>query len=76
MVLVRSEDNAAIELVMEERNGLFAPSARPDDLSPAMLRVHGAGQEVRVSILALFKERARRLSLDKSLEKVSATDGG
>jgi glycosyltransferase involved in cell wall biosynthesis len=76
VVLVRGEDNAATELVLEERNGLVAPSARADALAAALVRVHEAGPELRVSTLAFFKEQASRLSLDASLKKVSAAYGG
>jgi glycosyltransferase involved in cell wall biosynthesis len=76
VVLVRGEDNAATELLMEERNGLVAPSASADDLSAAIVRVHEAGPKLRVSTLAFFKGQASRLSLDASLEKVSAVYGG
>jgi glycosyltransferase involved in cell wall biosynthesis len=75
VVLVRGEDNAALELVSEDENGFIAPSASADDLAAAVARVSKAGPELRVSALTSFKEDAGRLSLQGSLERLSAAYG-
>jgi glycosyltransferase involved in cell wall biosynthesis len=69
-VLVRDEDNAATELVAEGVNGFVAPSASAVDLAQAIVRVHGAGGELRESTLAWFERNSTRLSLAHSLEVV------
>jgi glycosyltransferase involved in cell wall biosynthesis len=75
-VVVRDEDNAATELIVEGENGFVAPSASPEDLAAAVVRVHEAGAELRESTLAWFKGNATRLSLESSLETVSAVYSG
>jgi glycosyltransferase involved in cell wall biosynthesis len=72
VVLVRGEDNASTELLTEGENGFIAPSARADDLAAAITRVHNGGQQLRASVLTSFKRDAARLSLQRSLETVSA----
>ena len=72
-VVVRAEDNAAVELVADGENGVVAGSAAPEDLAAAILRVHEAGESLRVSTAAWFARNARRLSLESSLETVAST---
>jgi len=67
-VVVAGPDNAAVELISEGENGFIAPSASPEDLAAAILRVHEAGQALRESTAAWFARNARRLSLAASLE--------
>src|SRR4051812_14247765 len=74
-VVVREEDNAAIELVDDGVNGVIAASAAPDDLAAAIVRVHAAGDALRISTCNWFAENARRLSLDASLAQVVARYG-
>jgi glycosyltransferase involved in cell wall biosynthesis len=69
-VVVRAADNAAVELVEDGQNGVLAPSAEPDDLAAAILRVHEAGPALRSATAAWFARNARRLSLEQSLETV------
>jgi glycosyltransferase involved in cell wall biosynthesis len=69
-VVVAGEDNAAVELVAEGRNGTVAPSAAPEDLAAAIERVHAGGAELRAATCAWFAENARRLSLEHSLGQV------
>jgi glycosyltransferase involved in cell wall biosynthesis len=71
-VVVADEDNAAVELVDDGVNGVIAPSADPADLAAAILRVHEAGEAMRVSTAEWFARNARRLSLESSLETVVA----
>jgi len=70
-VVVRDPDNAATELVEEGVNGFIAPSASPEDLAGAIVRVHEAGQPLRESTADWFARNARRLSLAHSLDVVA-----
>jgi glycosyltransferase involved in cell wall biosynthesis len=72
-VVVSDPDNAAAELIEEGSNGFIAPSARPEDLAEAIVRVHAAGDELRLSTASWFRENADRLSLDRSLRTVLST---
>jgi glycosyltransferase involved in cell wall biosynthesis len=67
-VVVAAADNAAVELVTDGENGFIAPSASPEDLAAAILRVHAAGPALRDSTAAWFGRNAQRLSLAASLE--------
>jgi glycosyltransferase involved in cell wall biosynthesis len=71
-IVVRDPDNAATELVDDGENGFVAPSASPEDLAAAIVRVDEAGEDLRRSTAAWFRRNARRLSLESSLEKVLA----
>ena len=71
-VVVADPDNAATELIEEGVNGFVAPSASPQDLAAAILRVRAAGPELRASTAAWYAANARRLSLAESLERVAA----
>jgi len=71
-VVVRGDDNAAAELVADGENGFVAPSASPEDLAAAIVRVHEAGPALRESTLAWFRRNETRLSLVHSLDVVSA----
>ncbi|HEU0114457.1 MAG TPA: glycosyltransferase, partial [Thermomicrobiales bacterium] len=53
-VVVAGPDNAAAEWIEEGVNGAIAPSAAAADLASAMLRVHAAGDALRVSTAAWF----------------------
>ena len=74
-VVAAGPDNAAVELVEDGRNGYVAGSAEPDELAAAILRVLDGGQELRVATSEWFRENARRLSLESSLETVLQTYG-
>ncbi len=74
-VLVDEPDNAAVELVEEGRNGFVAPSAAPEELAAAILRVREGGQALRESTAEWFGEHAERLSLERSLERVVESYG-
>jgi glycosyltransferase involved in cell wall biosynthesis len=69
-VVVDGPENAATELVVDRVNGTIAPSADPDDLAAAILRVLDAGESLRASTATWFEENASRLQLDRSLELV------
>lgn len=72
-VVVREPDNAATELVEDGVNGVVAASAAPEDLAAAIVRVHAAGDALRVSTCDWFARNAQRLSLASSLETVVAS---
>jgi glycosyltransferase involved in cell wall biosynthesis len=72
-VVVQDADNAAADLVADGENGVLAPSAAPEDLAAAILRVHEAGFGLRRSTSDWFRRNARRLSLESSLAKVVDT---
>jgi glycosyltransferase involved in cell wall biosynthesis len=74
-VVVNGPDNAATELIADGQNGVVAPSAEPDDLAAAILRVHEAGPALRRSTAAWFAQNAERLSLEHSLQTVLAAYG-
>jgi glycosyltransferase involved in cell wall biosynthesis len=71
-VLVRDPDNAATELIEEGVNGFIAESAEPAALAAAIERVHAAGPALRASTAGWYSRHARRLSLERSLERVAA----
>jgi glycosyltransferase involved in cell wall biosynthesis len=74
-VVVAGPDNAAVELIAEGENGFVAPSASPEDLAAAILRVHEAGPALRDSTAAWFADNAARLSLAASLQLALAAYG-
>jgi glycosyltransferase involved in cell wall biosynthesis len=69
-VVARGPDNAAVELVDDGVNGMIADSADPADLAAAILRVHEAGDQLRISTCDWFARNAARLSLSASVETV------
>jgi glycosyltransferase involved in cell wall biosynthesis len=69
-VVVAGEDNAATELIEEGVNGFVAPSAEPEQIAAAIVRVHDAGIALRESTARWFDENAERLSLEHSLRMV------
>jgi glycosyltransferase involved in cell wall biosynthesis len=69
-IVVAGEDNAATELVDEGVNGVVVPSAEPEALADAIVRVHDAGPALRESTARWFAEHAAELSLESSLEQV------
>lgn len=71
-VVVAGPDNAAVELVEEGVNGAVAPSADPDDLAAAIVRVAQAGDVLRRSTAAWFERNGARLSAGASLERLVA----
>jgi glycosyltransferase involved in cell wall biosynthesis len=69
-VVVAGEDNAATELIEEGVNGFVAPSAEPEQIAAAIVRVHDAGIALRESTARWFAENAEQLSLESSLRVV------
>jgi glycosyltransferase involved in cell wall biosynthesis len=71
-VVVAGPDNAATELIDDGENGFIAASASAADLAAAIVRVHRAGLSLRASTAAWFAQNMERLSLEHSLQTVSA----
>lgn len=74
-VAVSSPDNAALELVEDGVNGVIAPSAEPQALADAILRVHEAGPDLRSSTADWFRRNRERLSVESSLDTVLGVYG-
>jgi glycosyltransferase involved in cell wall biosynthesis len=74
-ILVRGEDNAATEFVIEGVNGFVATSAEAEELARVTHLVHQAGSRLRDSTLAAFKQSEPRRALAGSLEEVAAAYG-
>jgi glycosyltransferase involved in cell wall biosynthesis len=72
-VVLAGADNAAVELVEEDRNGFLAPAADPATIAAAIVRVHEAGTALRERTADWFAEHAQRLSLESSLRTVLAS---
>jgi glycosyltransferase involved in cell wall biosynthesis len=71
-IVVASEDNAATELIDEGVNGTIAPSATPEAVADAIVRVHDAGLAMRERTAAWFARNSEQLSLESSLAIVLA----
>ena len=69
-VVVAGPENAAADLVHEGSNGAVAPSASPDDVAAALLRVVEAGPELRDSTARWFADNAGMLRIERSLELI------
>jgi glycosyltransferase involved in cell wall biosynthesis len=72
VVVVKGDDNAAVEFIEEGVNGFVAPSASADDIAHAILRARRAGIELRQSTAAWYERNAATLSLAGSLDLMSA----
>jgi glycosyltransferase involved in cell wall biosynthesis len=75
-VVVAGEDNAAVELIEEGVNGFVAPSADPEAIAAAIVRVHEGGLALRESTARWFAQNSERLSLEGSLRTVLASYAG
>jgi glycosyltransferase involved in cell wall biosynthesis len=69
-VVVADPDNAAVELIAPGENGVVAPSASPEGLAAAILRVVDEGEALRERTRGWFAGHARELSLESSLARV------
>jgi glycosyltransferase involved in cell wall biosynthesis len=69
-VVVAAPDNAAVELVEEDINGVIASGADPEAIADAIVRVHEAGMAMRESTASWFARNAELLSLEGSLQVV------
>jgi glycosyltransferase involved in cell wall biosynthesis len=71
-IVVREPDNAAVELIEDDVNGVVATSAAADDLAAAIVRIHEGGDALRHRTADWYTANARRLSLAGSLQTVLA----
>ena len=62
-------------MIEEGVNGFIAPSASPEDLADAIVRIAEAGGALRASTADWFAANISRLSLDTSLEIVARSYG-
>ena len=60
----------AAELIEDGVNGVIAPSAKPNNLAAAIVRVYEAGELMRASTREWFESNGERLSLDRSLKTI------
>ena len=70
VVVCRSPDSAAIELVEEGVNGTVARMATPVEIGGAIGRVLDGGKELRASTRSWFADNRERLSIDGSIAEV------
>ena len=75
-IVARAPESAATELIEEGENGFVAESVEPDALAEAILRVRDEGQALRERTAAWFRRNADHLSLERSLDAVSASYAG
>jgi glycosyltransferase involved in cell wall biosynthesis len=75
VVVAAGEDNAAVELVDQGRNGFVAASADPRTFADAILACLSATAELRASTQAWYAENRQRLSLAESQRVVEANYG-
>jgi glycosyltransferase involved in cell wall biosynthesis len=75
-VIVAGPENAAVELVTDDVNGIVAPRATAESLADAIVRAVEAGGELRASTSRWFAENAARLRIGASLELVAQAHGG
>lgn len=71
-IVVAGEDNAAVELVAEGRNGFVADEPTGASIGAAIVRCHEQGEALRSGTRAWFAENAERISIDSSLKTVAA----
>lgn len=71
-IVVAGEDNAAVELVAEGRNGFVADEPTGASIGAAIVRCHEQGEALRSGTRAWFAENAERVSIDSSLKTVAA----
>lgn len=70
VVVSRSPDSAATELVEEGVNGAVAAGSSPQDVADAILRVVGGGEALRRRTAEWFERNAGELSMASSIERV------
>jgi glycosyltransferase involved in cell wall biosynthesis len=75
-IVARAPESAATELIEDGENGFIAESVEPEALAEAILRVLDEGQALRERTAAWFRRNADRLSLERSLDAVSASYAG
>ncbi len=69
-IVVRGEDNAAVELITEGVNGFIAASDAPEDLADAIVRAVEGGAALRARTADWFAREAPRLTIGASARTV------
>jgi glycosyltransferase involved in cell wall biosynthesis len=69
-VVIRDPDNAAVELVEHEVNGVICEQATPEALAQGIGAVLGSGQRMSASTAAWFHRHVDDLSIERSLRQV------
>jgi glycosyltransferase involved in cell wall biosynthesis len=72
-IVVRGEENAAVELVRSGTNGFVSTSRRPAELQSLILMTVQMGEELRSSTRRWFESRREDLSIERSLVQVEAS---
>ena len=75
-IVLRHPDSAASELIVDGVNGVLCRSSDPREIASAILRIHDAGYDLRVSTLAWFRRNADTLTLESSLPRLLAVYRG
>jgi glycosyltransferase involved in cell wall biosynthesis len=70
VVVCRSQDSAAGELVEEGVNGAFAARPAPLEIGEAIVRILDGGEELRARTRSWFAENRGRLSMAGSIARV------
>jgi glycosyltransferase involved in cell wall biosynthesis len=71
-IVLRHADSAALELIVDDVNGVACESIAPETVASAILRVHDAGYAMRQRTLAWSCKHARELSIESSLPHLLA----
>jgi glycosyltransferase involved in cell wall biosynthesis len=71
-IVLRHDDSAATELVVDGVNGIVCMSADPAAVASAILRIHDVGYELRLSTLAWSQRHTCELSISGSLPRLLA----
>jgi glycosyltransferase involved in cell wall biosynthesis len=71
-VLVRAEDNAATEHIVDGVNGFVVPDVAPGSLAGGIVAAHEGGPALRESTADWFAANAQELSVTTSLRRVMA----
>jgi len=72
-ILVPGPDNAAVELIEDDVNGILAASPEPADLAAAIVAVVAAGPALRARTSSWFARNRELLSIERSLDRVLAS---
>ena len=66
-IVVDDADNAAVELVENDVNGVVCASSEPGDLADAIVRIHSQGARLRARTAEWFAAAAPRLTVEASM---------
>jgi glycosyltransferase involved in cell wall biosynthesis len=69
-IVVAGAENAATSLIESGVNGFIVPTADPEALAEAIVKVHAAGPALVQSTYGWFHDHARQLSVDSSVAQI------